>query len=67
MNEPEFCLASERVDGPKHSWRFDGDDPYTICVYCGERRDAFTGRVIDHHGWPSSALTEDMDIPEATP
>jgi hypothetical protein len=19
----------------------------------------------DHHGWPSSALTEDMDIPEA--
>jgi hypothetical protein len=21
----------------------------------------------DHHGWPSSALTEDTDIPEANP
>jgi len=29
-----------------HSWRFDGDDPYTICVRCGELRDALSGRVI---------------------
>ena len=42
----EECPLSERVDGKKHSWRFDGDDPYTICHYCGEIRDALTGRVI---------------------
>jgi len=40
------CPLSERVDAPVHSWRFDGDDPYVVCVYCGEVRDAMTDRVI---------------------
>jgi hypothetical protein len=40
------CPLSERVDGPLHSWRFDGDDPYVICVYCDRMQDARTGRVI---------------------
>lgn len=41
----EECPLSERVDGKKHSWRFDGDDPYIECVYCGEYRDALNGHV----------------------
>lgn len=41
------CPSSKRVDDPTlHSTRFDGDDPYTVCVYCGETRDAITGRII---------------------
>lgn len=40
------CPLSERVDGPLHSWRFDGDAPHVICVYCDEMQDAGTGRVI---------------------
>lgn len=43
---PDECPLSKRVDGKLHSWRFDGDDPYVLCVYCDERRDALTGRVI---------------------
>lgn len=39
------CVRSKRADA-KHSWVFDGDDPYTICVFCGERRDALTGRAV---------------------
>jgi hypothetical protein len=42
------CPKSKRIDGKFHSWVFDGDDPYIICFYCGERRDAITGRIIDH-------------------
>lgn len=45
-DEPDLCPLSKRVDGPKHSWTFDGDDPYIICFYCEEVRDARTGRVI---------------------
>ncbi|HKY57646.1 MAG TPA: hypothetical protein VJL80_06385 [Aeromicrobium sp.] len=45
MND-EHCTKSERVDGPKHSWKFDGDNPYIECHYCGEIRDAISGRVI---------------------
>ncbi len=44
--DEDFCAWSERVDGPKHSWVFDGDNPYIICVYCDEMRDAINGRVI---------------------
>jgi hypothetical protein len=47
--EPElgdYCPLSQRVDGKVHSWRFDGDNPYVICVYCNEFRDALTNRVI---------------------
>ena len=43
---PEHCPPSERVDGKRHSWRFEGDDPHVVCHYCGEIRDAITGRVI---------------------
>lgn len=43
--KPE-CPLSERVDGPLHSWRFGGDDPYVTCVYCDRMQDARTGRVI---------------------
>lgn len=39
------CPASERVDGPYHSWEFWGDDPYIICWWCKEMRDALTGDV----------------------
>lgn len=40
------CGLSERVDGPWHSWLFDGDGPYIRCAYCREVRDAIDGRVI---------------------
>lgn len=40
------CPQSKRVDGKFHSWVFDGDDPYVICHYCGEIRDALTGQKI---------------------
>lgn len=40
------CPFSKRVDGPWHSWRWDGDDPRIICHYCDEMRDALSGRVI---------------------
>lgn len=46
MASNEECLLSQRVDGPKHSWRFDGDDPRIVCVYCDEMRDALSGRVL---------------------
>lgn len=44
--EVDHCALSRRVDGPKHSWRFDGDDPRIVCVYCDEVRDAISGLVI---------------------
>lgn len=40
-----LCALSNRSDG-KHSWKFDGDDPYIECFYCGELKDALNGRVI---------------------
>ena len=43
--ESRVCAGSLEVDGD-HSWRFDGDDPYIVCVYCGQMQDALTGRVI---------------------
>ncbi|QEL01611.1 DUF5131 family protein [Olivibacter sp. LS-1] len=42
----EQCPKSKRIDGKGHSWLFDGDDPYVKCYYCGEYRDARTGRTI---------------------
>lgn len=42
----EYCPHSKRVDGPTHTWRFDGDDPYIICVFCDEMRDALSARVV---------------------
>lgn len=52
----DICLLSERVDGPKHSWEFDGDDPYIVCAWCGEKRDAISGRVMQR---PRSDRTEE--------
>lgn len=40
------CPKSQRVDGPFHSFVWDGDDPYIVCTYCGERRSVLTGKVI---------------------
>lgn len=42
----DFCSLSTRVDGPNHSWRFDGDDLYVECAFCGQYQDALTGGVI---------------------
>ena len=42
----ETCPLSKRVDGSDHTWLFDGDDPYVKCCWCGEMRDALTGRVV---------------------
>ena len=42
---PTVCLASLLPDR-NHTWHFDGDDPYVVCGWCGERRDALTGRRI---------------------
>lgn len=39
------CPHSLRTDG-NHGWLFDGDDPYIYCCYCGELRDAISGKVI---------------------
>lgn len=46
LTSDDECLLSERVDGLKHSWFFDGDDPYIVCAYCDEMRDSATGRVM---------------------
>lgn len=40
-----LCPFSKRMDG-RHAWVFDGDDPYVICHFCQEMRDAQTDRVI---------------------
>ena len=54
MSDPgERCPESKRVDGPFHSWCFDGDDPYVVCAFCGERRHALSGRVIPEVAEPS--------------
>jgi hypothetical protein len=45
--DPNVCPKSRRVDGPYHSTRWDGDDPYTVCVFCGQMRDAISGQVIE--------------------
>jgi hypothetical protein len=44
--DPDVCRKSRRVDGPYHSTRWDGDDPYTVCVFCGQVRDAVSGRIV---------------------
>ena len=42
----DVCPFSKHVDGPRHGWRFDGDDPYVYCVWCGQYRDAQTNRIL---------------------
>lgn len=42
----EYCPSSKNEDGVSHALLFDGDDPYTVCAWCHERRDALRGHVI---------------------
>lgn len=42
MSGSQVCPTS----AVKHSWVFDGDDPYVVCHFCNEMRDAITGRVV---------------------
>ncbi|ROS28892.1 hypothetical protein EDF22_0623 [Rathayibacter sp. PhB127] len=42
----DFCSTPVRIDGPQHSWSFDGDDPRIVCLGCGGMRDAISGRVL---------------------
>lgn len=58
MSDGEYCEPSQRVDGKKHSWMFDGDDPYIVCCYCDEMRDALTGRVVREAKSESGHLLE---------
>ena len=44
--DPDVCPFPGRVDGNGHSWKFWGDDPYIVCHFCSEMRDAITGRVL---------------------
>lgn len=38
---PAWIELNERLQkNCHHSWRFDGDDPYIICIHCGIRRSA---------------------------
>lgn len=46
LDDDRECPKSQRVDNPWHTWRSDGDDPYIFCHWCGEVRDALSGRVI---------------------
>lgn len=52
----DACPFSRRVDAPTHSWLFDGDDPYIVCHFCRERRDAITGRVIGTRFTPAPGI-----------
>ena len=45
---PERCPRTKHVDGKSHGWLFWGDDPYIKCDWCGEIRDALTGRVVTY-------------------
>lgn len=47
----ELCSQSKRADS-LHSWRFDGDDPRIICMFCDEMRDALSGIVL-RRGMPT--------------
>ena len=53
----ERCPNPIRVDGPEHSWKWDGDDPRVECVGCGELRDAHSGRAYRAGSHPNGALT----------
>lgn len=55
--QPVCPARSAEAERP-HVWRFDGDDPYIVCTYCGEVRDAHTGRVI-RPPTPSPAPADD--------
>lgn len=46
MNEDIDWPDVPRPAAHEHSWKFDGDDPYIVCHFCGEMRDAKTGRTV---------------------
>ena len=41
----DVCPFSKREDGD-HAWHFDCDNPYIVCAWCDEMRDALKGRVM---------------------
>ena len=45
VKDKDRCPLSKHVDGKSHGWLFWGDDPYIKCDWCGEIRDALTGRL----------------------
>ena len=55
VKDKDRCPLSKHVDGKSHGWLFWGDDPYIKCDWCGEIRDALTGRVMvwSSLGWKS--------------
>lgn len=57
-NKEDICPKSQRVDGKGHSFVFDGDDPYVVCAYCKERRDAISGQKIEQLTTPSNTFKE---------
>ena len=43
--EDEICPNSKRIDGNGHGFLFDGDDPYVVCSWCGQRRGTTHGMI----------------------
>lgn len=42
-----MCMSPKSAEtGGTHSVKFDGDDPYTICIWCGSTFDVLTGKQI---------------------
>jgi hypothetical protein len=54
------CPRSKRTDG-RHGFRFDGDDPYVICDWCGLIQDALTGREVPRQRGPVSCFARDKE------
>lgn len=61
MTQEDVCTKTKHIDGKSHGWRYDGDDPYIICDWCKEVRDAVSGRKIEPHV-PSVADISDAEL-----
>ena len=46
VDDPDRCRRTKHVDGKSHGWRFDMDNPYIVCEWCQQMRDALTGKVM---------------------
>jgi hypothetical protein len=44
--EDNTCPKTQHRDGESHGWRFDLDNPYIVCDWCGQWRDAISGCVL---------------------